>query len=189
MGIYWVFLLHILYLPVKSRFVNPPLKKNSSPSLPHLLGIYKETWNIIIKFVCIYLVLNISIFIFFFFLFFHRDLNKVYDGIGTKIGMFLQAITIVLVGFIMGFVYGWKLTLVIIAISPLLMIAGGIMAKVCSFQCSDVCYPYMYQLKALRYQSWEYRRAISCSNVTVQMHMNKGEKFSYWHLWFDDQKC
>ena len=83
----------------------------------------------------------------------HRDLNKVYDGIGTKIGMFLQAITIVLVGFIMGFVYGWKLTLVIIAISPLLMIAGGIMAKVCSFQCSDACDPYMYQLKALRYQS------------------------------------
>ena len=59
--------------------------------------------------------------------------------------MFLQAITIVLVGFIMGFVYGWKLTLVIIAISPLLMIAGGIMAKVCSFQCSDACYPYVYQ--------------------------------------------
>ena len=59
-----------------------------------------------------------------------RDLNKVYDGIGQKIGMFLQNMAIVLVGFIMGFVYGWKLTLVIIAISPLLMIAGGIMAKV-----------------------------------------------------------
>lgn len=44
--------------------------------------------------------------------------------------MFLQAITIVLVGFIMGFVYGWKLTLVIIAVSPLLVIAGGLMAKV-----------------------------------------------------------
>ena len=63
----------------------------------------------------------------------YRDLNKVYDGIGTKIGMFLQAITVVLVGFIMGFVYGWKLTLVIIAISPLLMIAGGLMAKVTFF--------------------------------------------------------
>ena len=52
------------------------------------------------------------------------------DGIGQKIGMFLQAIAIVLVGFIMGFVYGWKLTLVIIAVSPLLVIAGGLMAKV-----------------------------------------------------------
>jgi len=54
----------------------------------------------------------------------------VHDGIGQKIGMFLQNAAIVLTGFIMGFVYGWKLTLVIIAISPLLMIAGGFMAKV-----------------------------------------------------------
>lgn len=127
---------------------------------------------------------------FHFVLFLHRDLNKVYDGIGTKIGMFLQAITIVLVGFIMGFVHGWKLTLVIIAISPLLMIAGGIMAKVCSFQFSDACYPYMYQLKALRYQSWQKMCFLSIAlTYTVQMQLNKGEKFSYWHLRFDDQKC
>ena len=63
-------------------------------------------------------------------LFFHRDLNKVNDGIGQKIGMFIMSITLVLVGFILGFVYGWKLTLVIIAISPLIVIAGGIMGKV-----------------------------------------------------------
>ncbi|KAJ7379512.1 ABC transporter B member 11 [Desmophyllum pertusum] len=58
-----------------------------------------------------------------------EDLNKVADGIGQKIGMFIMSITLVLVGFIMGFAYGWKLTLVIIAVSPLLMIAGGVMAK------------------------------------------------------------
>ena len=52
------------------------------------------------------------------------------NGIGSKIGMFLQAISTMLVGFIMGFAYGWKLTLVIIAVSPLLVIAGGILAKV-----------------------------------------------------------
>lgn len=61
-----------------------------------------------------------------------EDLNKVHDGIGTKIGMFLQNMAIVIVGFIMGFVYGWKLTLVIIAASPLIMIAGGIMGKMLS---------------------------------------------------------
>lgn len=61
-----------------------------------------------------------------------RDLNKVDEGIGHKIGMLLQAITTVLVGFIMGFVYGWKLTLVMIAASPLVVIAGGIIAKVIS---------------------------------------------------------
>ena len=61
-----------------------------------------------------------------------RDLNKIEEGIGHKIGMLLQAITTVLVGFIMGFVYGWKLTLVMIAASPLVVIAGGIIGKVTS---------------------------------------------------------
>ena len=41
-----------------------------------------------------------------------------------------MSLALVLVGFIMGFVYGWKLTLVIIAVSPLIAIAGGIMGKV-----------------------------------------------------------
>ncbi|XP_078355076.1 ATP-dependent translocase ABCB1-like, partial [Oculina patagonica] len=58
------------------------------------------------------------------------DLNKVDDGIGHKIGMFLQAITTVLVGIVMGFVYGWKLTLVMISVSPLMVIAGGLIAKI-----------------------------------------------------------
>jgi len=54
----------------------------------------------------------------------------VLDGIGHKIGMFIHAITIAILGLVMGFVYGWKLTLVIIAVSPLLVIAGGLMGKV-----------------------------------------------------------
>lgn len=62
--------------------------------------------------------------------YFGRDLNKVHDGMGTKIGMFFANITTVIVGFVMGFVYGWKLTLVIIAVSPLIVIAGGIIGKV-----------------------------------------------------------
>lgn len=66
------------------------------------------------------------------FRFLFRDLNKVEEGIGHKIGMLLQAIATSLVGFIMGFVYGWKLTLVMIAASPLVVIAGGIIGKVTS---------------------------------------------------------
>jgi len=55
-----------------------------------------------------------------------------------------MSLTLVLVGFIMGFVYGWKLTLVIIAISPLIAIAGGIMGKVITrvqwkYQISALC--------------------------------------------------
>ncbi|PFX21918.1 Multidrug resistance protein 1 [Stylophora pistillata] len=60
----------------------------------------------------------------------NEDLNKVDDGIGHKIGMFVQAMTTVVIGFVMGFAYGWKLTLVIIAVSPLLVIAGALIGKV-----------------------------------------------------------
>ncbi|XP_068702225.1 ATP-dependent translocase ABCB1-like [Montipora foliosa] len=58
-----------------------------------------------------------------------EDLNKVHDGMGTKIGMFFANMSTVIAGFIFGFVYGWKLTLVILAASPLIMIAGGIIGK------------------------------------------------------------
>lgn len=55
------------------------------------------------------------------------------DGIGHKIGLFIQAMTTVIIGFVMGFVYGWKLTLVIIAVSPLLVIAGALIGKVINY--------------------------------------------------------
>ena len=59
-----------------------------------------------------------------------------------------MSITLVLVGFILGFVYGWKLTLVIIAISPLIAIAGGIMGKVISRV------QLKYQISALFFVNW-----------------------------------
>lgn len=52
------------------------------------------------------------------------------DGIGHKIGSFIQAVTMFFAGFAMGFAYGWKLTLVILAITPLLAISGAILGKV-----------------------------------------------------------
>ncbi|XP_073253010.1 ATP-dependent translocase ABCB1-like isoform X3 [Porites lutea] len=61
---------------------------------------------------------------------FTEDLNQVFDGIGHKIGMFVHAISIVLAGFVLAFVYGWKLTLVLISVTPLLVVAGGILGKV-----------------------------------------------------------
>uniref|UniRef100_X2B039 Bile salt export pump n=1 Tax=Capitella teleta TaxID=283909 RepID=X2B039_CAPTE len=56
------------------------------------------------------------------------DVNKVKEGIGDKIGNFWQWIATFFAGIIIGFVYGWKLALVIFAVSPLLAISGGIMA-------------------------------------------------------------
>ena len=61
------------------------------------------------------------------------DVNKIREGIGDKIANFLQWTSCCIAGFILGLVYGWKLALVIVAISPLLVIAGGFMTYVSTF--------------------------------------------------------
>lgn len=45
--------------------------------------------------------------------------------------MFFQAIATFFAGFIVGFLRGWKLTLVIMAISPILGLSTAVWAKVC----------------------------------------------------------
>uniref|UniRef100_H0W664 Multidrug resistance protein 1 n=1 Tax=Cavia porcellus TaxID=10141 RepID=H0W664_CAVPO len=60
------------------------------------------------------------------------DVSKINEGIGDKIGMFFQSLATFLAGFIIGFTYGWKLTLVILAISPVLGLSAGIGAKILS---------------------------------------------------------
>ncbi|KAG1947910.1 ATP-dependent translocase ABCB1 [Pimephales promelas] len=58
------------------------------------------------------------------------DVYKINEGIGDKLGMLLQNLTTFFAGIIIGFVKGWKLTLVILAVSPLLGISAAIIAKV-----------------------------------------------------------
>lgn len=58
------------------------------------------------------------------------DVNKVQDGIGDKVSNFFQWTSAFVCGIIIGFVYGWKLTLVILAVSPLLVASGGFMTFV-----------------------------------------------------------
>ncbi|KAM4874400.1 ATP-dependent translocase ABCB1 isoform 1-T1 [Thomomys bottae] len=60
------------------------------------------------------------------------DVSKINDGIGEKIGMFFQLMTTFCSGVIVGFTHGWKLTLVILAISPVLGLSAGIWTKVLS---------------------------------------------------------
>nr|KAG5714213.1 hypothetical protein BaRGS_018430 [Batillaria attramentaria] len=45
------------------------------------------------------------------------DVLKIHDGIGDKVGTFVQWNCGAIAGFIIGFVYGWKLTLVILALA------------------------------------------------------------------------
>uniref|UniRef100_A0A8C9E5Z1 Phosphatidylcholine translocator ABCB4 n=1 Tax=Phocoena sinus TaxID=42100 RepID=A0A8C9E5Z1_PHOSS len=58
------------------------------------------------------------------------DISKISEGIGDKVGMFFQAIATFFAGFVVGFLRGWKLTLVIMAISPILGLSTAVWAKV-----------------------------------------------------------
>uniref|UniRef100_A0A8C6RUJ7 P-type phospholipid transporter n=1 Tax=Nannospalax galili TaxID=1026970 RepID=A0A8C6RUJ7_NANGA len=60
------------------------------------------------------------------------DISKISEGIGDKVGMFFQATATFFAGFIVGFIRGWKLTLVIMAISPLLGLSAAVWAKILS---------------------------------------------------------
>ncbi|XP_019113028.2 bile salt export pump [Larimichthys crocea] len=56
------------------------------------------------------------------------DINKINDAIADQVAIFLQRFTTFVCGFCVGFVKGWKLTLVIVAASPLIGIGTGLMA-------------------------------------------------------------
>ncbi|XP_054646389.1 bile salt export pump-like [Dunckerocampus dactyliophorus] len=56
------------------------------------------------------------------------DINKINDAIADQVAIFMQRFTTFVCGFCVGFVKGWKLTLVIVAASPLIGIGAGLMA-------------------------------------------------------------
>ena len=49
---------------------------------------------------------------------FSRDLTKIQEGIGEKIGMFIFFMTIFLASLINAFIHGWELTLVMLSVMP-----------------------------------------------------------------------
>uniref|UniRef100_A0A8C3MUB1 Bile salt export pump n=1 Tax=Geospiza parvula TaxID=87175 RepID=A0A8C3MUB1_GEOPR len=54
------------------------------------------------------------------------DVNKINEAIADQVAIFIQRITTFVGGFLLGFVSGWKLTLVIIAVSPLLGVGAAV---------------------------------------------------------------
>ncbi|KAJ7415590.1 Bile salt export pump [Willisornis vidua] len=56
----------------------------------------------------------------------HIDVNKINEAIADQVAIFIQRITTFVCGFLLGFVSGWKLTLVIIAVSPLLGVGAAV---------------------------------------------------------------
>ena len=58
------------------------------------------------------------------------DMEKILSGIGDKLALFIQWITVFFGGFIIGFVRDWRLTLLLVAFTPFLAISGAVFAKV-----------------------------------------------------------
>ncbi|NXW69143.1 MDR1 protein, partial [Hirundo rustica] len=54
------------------------------------------------------------------------DINTIREGIGDKISIFLQFFSTFVSGLIVGFIYGWKLTLVVMSVSPLLASSAAV---------------------------------------------------------------
>ncbi|XP_008542571.1 bile salt export pump isoform X2 [Equus przewalskii] len=57
---------------------------------------------------------------------FSDDVNKINDAIADQMAIFIQRMTTSICGFLLGFYQGWKLTLVIISVSPLIGIGAAI---------------------------------------------------------------
>lgn len=64
----------------------------------------------------------------------HRDIEKIRAGIGEQVSHFLS----LMVGFVicvtLAFVYGWKLTLVVIGYVPIVLVTNMIISRVCVFE-------------------------------------------------------
>ena len=58
------------------------------------------------------------------------DINKINNAIADQVSIFIERISTFVFGFMVGFIGGWKLTLVVIAVSPLIGLAAGLMAMV-----------------------------------------------------------
>ncbi|XP_078279293.1 ATP-dependent translocase ABCB1-like [Rhinoraja longicauda] len=59
-----------------------------------------------------------------------NDIKIIKEGLSDKFNIFIQLATTFLTGIIIGFIHGWKLTLVILAISPFLVISVAVWIKI-----------------------------------------------------------
>lgn len=63
-----------------------------------------------------------------------RDLDKMKNGMGEKIGIFTYLVSSFVSSVVVSFIYGWELTLVMISTAPLIILATAIIAKVRTIQ-------------------------------------------------------
>lgn len=67
------------------------------------------------------------------------DINKINDAIADQMAIFIQRMTTSICGFLLGFYQGWKLTLVIISVSPLIGLGAAVIGLV---RVSSLCFPW-----------------------------------------------
>ncbi|KAJ0070440.1 hypothetical protein NL108_010680, partial [Boleophthalmus pectinirostris] len=60
------------------------------------------------------------------------DINKINNAIADQVSIFIERISTFIFGFMVGFIGGWKLTLVVIAVSPLIGLGAALMAMAIS---------------------------------------------------------
>lgn len=63
-------------------------------------------------------------------MFLYSGINKINNAIADQVSTFIERISAFVGGFMVGFIGGWKLTMVVIAVSPLIGVAAGLMAVV-----------------------------------------------------------
>lgn len=59
-------------------------------------------------------------------IFINSDVTKVQNGIGDKVGMLIHSLAMFIASFVIGFVYSWRLTLVLLALTPLMIITTAV---------------------------------------------------------------
>ena len=61
---------------------------------------------------------------------FLRNIDKVHAGIGDKFAMLIQWVTTFIAGFVVGFIRGWQLALLLAFITPIMGVAGAVFFRV-----------------------------------------------------------
>lgn len=59
----------------------------------------------------------------------HRNLGRIKEGIGEKLMLIVFDLTVFVAGFVIAFVYGWQLTLIVYGCAPFIVMSQGIVAR------------------------------------------------------------
>jgi len=96
--------------------------------------------------------------------------NKIREGIGDKIASFINGLAMFISGIVIAFVYGWKMSLVILAVSPLMIVCGLIMTMVSTLSNLSVTLT-LGAMEMLLLSSWSLFHPLSfCTSVKSQNH-------------------